>query len=61
MFASRITRSIGTGRLRLHERHVQRVRVAGHHVRAEGVAGREAPEDVAHRADDVRLRLARTA
>ena len=33
MFASRIARSIGTGALRQDVRHVQRVRVAGHHVR----------------------------
>ena len=52
------TRSIGDGRIRQHVRHVQRVRVAGHHVRADGVAGRQAPEDVAHRPDDVRLHLA---
>ena len=42
-----------------HVRHVQRVGVARHHVRADGVAGRPLPEHVAHRADDVRLRAAK--
>ena len=48
-------------RLRLHERHVQRIRVARHHVRPERVSGRETPEDVAHRPDDMRLHSRRTA
>ena len=46
------------GRLLHHVAHVQRVAVAGHHVRPAGVAGRPGPEDVAHRPDDVRLHLA---
>ena len=58
MFASSIDALDRHRRLRQDVRHVQRVRVAGHHVRPDGVAGREAPEDVAHRPDDVRLRLA---
>ena len=45
-------------RVRQHVRHVQRVGVAGHHVRPDRVAGRPAPEHVAHRPDDVRLHLA---
>src|SRR6266516_4166276 len=41
-----------------HVAHVQGVGVASHHVRPAGVAGRERPHHVAHRADDVRLDLA---
>ena len=52
-------RALGLHRRALHDvAHVQRVAVAGHHVGAAGVAGRPAPEHVAHRADDVRLDLA---
>ena len=58
MFASRIARSRLHGRVLHHVAHVQGVRVAGHHVRPAGVAGRPRPHDVAHRADDVRLDLA---
>ena len=46
------------GRALAHVGHVQDVGVARHHVRADGVTGRPAPEHVAHRADDVRLHLA---
>ncbi len=46
------------GRLRHDIAHVQRVAVARHHVRPDGVARRPGPEDVAHRADHVRLHLA---
>ncbi len=41
-----------------HVARVERVRVAGHHVRPARVPGRERPEDVAHGADDVSLDLA---
>ena len=54
-------RALGPDRRALHHvAHVQDVRVAGHHVRPDRVAGRPAPEDVTHRADDVRLHLAQT-
>ena len=58
MFASSIDALDRHRRVRQHVRHVQRVRVARHHVRPDGVARRPAPEHVAHRPDDVRLRLA---
>ena len=50
-------RALGLHRRALHHvAHVQRVGVPRHHVRADRVAGRPAPEHVAHRPDDVRLR-----
>ena len=58
MFASRTARLGFTGARSMHVAHVQRVAVAGHHVRPDRVAGRPRPEHVAHRPDDVRLHLA---
>ena len=57
MFASSSARSGFDGCALHDEAHVQRVRVPGHHVRADRVAGRERPHHVAHRPDDVRLGL----
>ena len=52
-------RALRLQRCVLHDvAHVQRVGVAGHHVRPAGIAGRERPHDVAERPGDVGLDLA---